>query len=238
MTKPYYSEMDTLKVLKISYFSGNTWGYAIWNAIADAEKRNKNYKLSKNFRHDILGNIMLAVSYRLDCLPIIIDRINEEANSIYKIVKDRDKTKNGYAFAIEPRLIHSLLVDIDSFIFELRSCCELMEKLIKTISRYFKKFNAKEFTEELPSTSWSQSKWYTELRNLRIDIFHHTAPYVDIDISNEPKYDLLFCKENIKDYSKSTNFSRLSEIANIYKNFNSGILALQKYIVIKINKLN
>ena len=229
--------MQPYKVLHINYFSGNAWGYSIWNAINNAEKRDKKYALSKNLRHNILGNIMLAVSYRIDCLPVVIDRINEEVDSIYKLVKKRDKTKDEYAFEINPKLIHSLLVDIDSFIFELRSCCELMEKLIKAISRYFKKFNAKEFTEELPIAGWSQDNWYRNLRNLRIDIFHCTAPYVDVDISCEQKYDLLFCKENIKDYKKSKNFTRLSEIVDIYKGFNSGIFVLQKYIVNKINQL-
>lgn len=229
--------MEPHKVLKINYFSGNTWGYSIWNAINDAEKCDKKYTLSANFRHNMLGNIMLAVSYRIDCLPIIINRINDEVASIYKLIKNRDKTKDAYAFEIDPKLVHSLLVDVDSFIFELRSCCELIEKLIKAISRHFKKFNAKEFAEELPSAGWSQDNWYADLRNLRIDIFHHTAPYVDVDVTCEQRYDLLFCKENIKDYRKSKNFTRLSEIVDIYKGFTSGICLLQKYIVNKINQL-
>lgn len=228
--------MKPLKVLSISYKSRNIFGYAIWNAINDAEKRNKNYKLSKEFRYE-LGNIMLAISYRLDFLPFIKKGISEKTELLYDYVRHRDRKQDRYALNVPENITHNLLIYVDSFIFELRSCCELMEKLIKMISRRFKKFAKEEFTQELPIEDWLGAEWYKKLHKLRIDIFHHTAPYVDVDITHEPKYDLLFCKENIHDYNKSKNFTRLSEIFKIYDDFRRNILPLQGYIISKVNRL-
>jgi len=228
--------MKPQKVLKVSYSSRNNWGYAIWNAIGDAEKRNNNYRLPKEFRNE-LGSIMLAISYRLDFLPLIRKRIHQERGLLYDYVANRKRAKDRYAFHIPENIKHGIIIDVDSFIFELRSCCELIEKLLKKILRHFKKYNEKRFMKELTAKKWFGSKWYKELKELRIAIFHHTAPYIDIDITDELNYDLLFCKENIHDYDKSSNFFRLSQIFKIYDAFGKNIFPVQKYIVNKINEL-
>ena len=226
------------KVLHISYMPGNTWGYKIWNAVNNAEKRNEKLKLPQETRK-AWGNIMLAISYRLDSLPIIVERINQDVKTIYDLAGRRDKSKDIYAFdGIPSYTIHSLLTDIDSFVFETRSCCELIEKLIKQISRHFKKYSPAVFTEEVPDERWLKRGWYEDLKSIRIDIFHHTASYVDIDVSDESKYDLLFPRENIHDYEQSQKFFRLSELANIEKGFGEGAMYLQDYIINKIDSVD
>ncbi len=228
--------MKTQKVLEISYFSRNNWGYAIWNAIGNAEKRNNNYRLSKEFRNE-LGSIMLAISYRLDFLPLIRKRIHQERELLYDHVAHRNRAKDRYAFDIPENIKHGIIIDVDSFIFELRSCCELIEKLLKKILRHFKKYNEKQFMKELTAKKWFGSKWYEELKELRIAIFHHTAPYIAIDTTHEPKYDLFFSKKKICDYDKSNNFFPLSGILKIYNAFFKKIFPLQNYIVGKIKRL-
>ena len=154
------------------------------------------------------------------------------------MARKRDKSKDIYAFdGISPRTVHSLLIDIDSFVFETRSCCELIEKLIKQISRHFKKYFPGIFQEEIPNEWWVKNEWYEDLRNIRIDIFHHTAPYVDIDISDEPKYDLLFPREDIHNYEQSQNFFSLSNLISMNKGFREGAMYLQDYIIKKIDSV-
>lgn len=224
------------KVLQISYQSKNVWGYPIWNAINDAGNKDQKFKLTSEFRQS-LGDIMLAISYRIDALPIIHSRLSKEISEIYKIVDNRDKSKDVYAFeGLSSDLIHCLLIDVDSFIFELRSCCELMGKLVKQVSRHFKKISPDIFAEEIPE-GWIKSEWYERLRDLRVDVFHHTAPYVDVDISEEDKYDLLFPKRNIHDYKQDQEFFRLSDLNKIAKGFNEGIGILQSDLVGKITSL-
>lgn len=226
-----------VKALHINYFSNNSWGYKIWNAINDAENRNSDLKLPKNI-HNELGSTMLGISYRLDSMPLIIQRINKKISVIYDLVRKRNKSKDMYAFqGISPEVIFSLLIDVNSFIYELRSCCELTEKLIKRISRHYKKYSSGTFKKELPNKLWLKSDWYGKLRKFREEIFHGSAPYVDIDISNEPQYDLLFPLENIHDYSQSNQYFRFSDVEQIRKGFGEGIVYLQDYIVEKIEQL-
>ena len=169
----------------------------------------------------------------------IVERIDQDVKTIYDLARRRDKSKDIYAFdGIPSYTIHSLLTDIDSFVFETRSCCELIEKLIKQISRHFKKYSPAVFTEEIPDERWLKSGWYEDLRSIRIAIFHHTAAYVDVDVSDESKYDLLSPRENIHDYEKIQNFFRLSDLVDIEKGFREDALHLRDYIVNKIESVD
>jgi hypothetical protein len=109
--------------------------------------------------------------------------------------------------------------------------------LIKRLSRHYKKYSSGIFKEELPDKLWLKSEWYGKLRKVREAIFHGSAPYVDIDISNEPQYDLLFPLENIHDYNGSDKYFRFSDVEQIRKDFGESIVYLQDYIVGKIEHL-
>ena len=224
------------KVLKVSYRTSNPWSYPIWNSINAAEKRNEKYKLPDVFRSEI-GSRMLSISYRIDGIFIIRGRLNKEIVSIYGMAKSRDKSRDKFAFQVSQDLVNSLLVNIDSIIFEMKSSCELAESLAKRLNRHYYPISKKIGKTELPVMHWSGAQWYKKLRDIRIDLFHKTAAYVDVDVSKEPQYDLLFCKENIKDYRKTKNYIRLSEISDIYNSFLTDFFILQNYISKKINKL-
>lgn len=210
------------KVLYTGYISTHhDWSHAIWNAFNDAEKRNKKYKLKK-LREDEFCNTIFAISLNLEFLPFIVRRINKEKERLAPYIYNRNKDNDNNdkcSLDIPIEIKYPLLIDIDSLIFELRSCCELMEKAAKKLSRYLKNvFKRNLSVAELPKKQWLSANWHRKLKEIRKDIFHHSTSHLDIDISNEP-YDLLFPTVHTNDYSTKTKFFRLSEIIKIYDGF-------------------
>lgn len=232
------------KVLYTGYISTHGrdgWSYGIWNAFNDAEKRNKKYKLKK-LREEEFGNAIFAISLKLEFLPFIVKRINEEKERLISCVYNGNKDNDNndrHSLDVPNDIKYPLLIDIDSLIFELRSCCELMEKAAKKLSRYLKNvFKINLSVAELPQKQWLSANWYKRLKEIRKDIFHYSTPYLDIDISNEQQYDLLFPTAHMNDYSTKTKFFRLSEITKIYDGFKQDSTYLEKYIINQISQLH
>lgn len=229
------------KVLYTGYISTHGrdgWSYGVWNAFNNAEKRNKKYKLKK-LREKEFGNTILAISFKLEFSPFIIKRINKEKGRLAPYIYNRNRDNDKYSLDVPNEIKYPLLVDIDSLIFELRSCCELMEKAAKKLSRYLKNvFKINLSVAELPQKQWLSANWYKRLNEIRKDIFHHSTPYLDIDISNEQQYDLLFPTEHMNDYSTKTKFFRLSEIIKIYDGFKQDSTYLEKYMINQISQLH
>ena len=77
----------------------------------------------------------LSISTRLDMLPRIVDRLNNnvmkvfEAAKKHKIENISTKHKEGFVLDIDEDLKFNLLIDIDSLLIKLNSVCELMSNL-------------------------------------------------------------------------------------------------------------
>ena len=119
------------KWIHINTKAGDEWILPIWSAVNDAEGSGKSTPISK----EVKSQLGLSISTRLDMLPRIVRRINEEVSEVYKATKAH-KSENifttqreGFAFDIEENLKFNLLIDIDSLLFELNSVCELMTNL-------------------------------------------------------------------------------------------------------------
>ena len=100
------------KWIHINTKVGDRWILRIWSAVNDAEITGKSKPISK----EIKAQLGLSISTRLDMLPRIVNRINEEVVEVYKAVEAHNSDhifttrKEGYAFDIDENLKFNLLM--------------------------------------------------------------------------------------------------------------------------------
>jgi hypothetical protein len=74
--------------------------------------------------------------------------------------------------------------------------------------------------------------WFELLDKHRNFFTHEGAPYIALDLSNEPAtLDILIMKENIKTFTDPDTFVSLSEISLIVKGFIGARRKLQDYLI-------
>ena len=226
------------KWIHINTKVGDPWILPIWSAVNDAEMSGKSSPISK----EVKSQLGLSISTRLDMLPRIVHRINEEVNEVYKTTKAHKiehvytAQKEGYVFDIEENLKFNLLIDIDSLLFELNSVCELMTNLFFVlythIGRTIKKKEVGMIIKSIIEDAGKSSGWFIELDNHRNFFMHEGAPYFAVDVSKGPgKYDLLIMKENIKVFDDHSKFIKLSEVNSIVKGFSFAKPIIQKHLI-------
>ena len=71
------------KWIHINTDVGDPWIMPIWNAVNDAERSGKAALIPK----EVKSQLGLSISTRLDMLPRVVHRINEEVNDVYKLQK-------------------------------------------------------------------------------------------------------------------------------------------------------
>jgi len=226
------------KWIHINYELGDPWITSIWGAVNDAESSGKASPIPK----EVKSQLGLSISTRLDMLPRIVHRINDEVNKVYEATKAHKKehiffaNKEGSAFDIEENLKFNLLIDIDSLLFELNSVCELMTSLFFVLYTHIGKFIKKKdvglIIKKVIEGAGKSSDWFEELDNQRNFFMHEGAPYFAVDISGGPgKYDLLIMRENIKFFNDHLKFIKLSEINAIVEGFSIAKPIIQKHLI-------
>lgn len=225
------------KLKHIAYFSRNIWGYPIWNAINGAVDSKKIVPLSKEFRNEI-GDLVLGVSTRIDCLPIIIERINRNTKKLYAVMQKRDKSKDQYGY--QPKdvnLPYELLIDINSFLFEIFAGLELLETMEKGVLRKLLRVRIKDRSiKEILTSAQKSTKWYDFLKRNRDHFSHSGMSWIAVCLDSEPIYDLLILKRNVKTYENPDDYFRLSELVDVLRGFKEAAFAVQDYMVSEIKK--
>lgn len=217
---------------------GDPWILPVWTAVNDAENSGQASQIPK----EVKSQLGLSISTRLDMLPRIVNRINDEVTKVYKATKAHKKEhiftkhKEGYTFDIEENLKFNLLIDIDSLLFELNSVCELMTSLFFVLYTHFGKHIKKEKVGQIIKgvleSAGKPSDWFQELDNQRNFFMHEGAPYFAVDISGgSGKYDLLIMRENIKFFNDHSKFIKLSEINSIVEGFSLAKPIIQKHLI-------
>lgn len=232
------------KWLHLNELGGDPWVLPIWRTINQAvhDGRMKKYE-------QYLSELALYVSFRLNMLPRIVNRINEGCTRLYEKVKSRnpehdyEEQKEGYALQVDDDLKYNLVIDIDSLLFELNSCCELMGKfLLYVYNQTGKKLDDKDIGKEIKGIivkSGKDPKWFIELDNHRNFFIHEGTPYIAIDLSREEKYyDLIIMKENLHNsFEDETKYIKLSQLNIIVNGFLKARKIIQEHIIAYINSL-
>jgi hypothetical protein len=221
----------------ISEFGGDPWMLPIWDSIYKAIPENRIQKSQKK-----LSELALYISTKLNMMPRIIERVNKECNEIWNITKKRDKEGDywngheGRALLLDDDLIYNLIIDLDSFIFELKSCLELMSQLLMEIYKLTNnRISHKQINNEFKNIILKDdmnATWYDDLEKHRTFFIHLGAPYIAIDLTNEEEYyDLIIMKENLKKFDNRKKFLLLSDLHKIVYGFLKARGALQQHII-------
>jgi hypothetical protein len=226
------------KWLHVDTRVGDPWVIPIWRAINQAVEAGKAAPVGDEFRQRALH-----LSTRLTMLPRIFRRINQECYALYDSIATRQPhhewtaTHDGYAFPLDDELEHNLLLDIDSLLFEVNSCCELITTFFTLLHQHrgqpIPKDQVGKKIRKILLDAGQDPTWFVQLDTHRNFFMHEGAPYIAVDLSNDVdgQYDLLIMKENIKDFSNSDKFIRLSELSTIVSGFELSKPLIQQYLV-------
>jgi len=221
---------------------GDPWVLPVWNAINVAAKRGARMAITP-----AMGGLGLTVSVKLNMLPEIVGRINEGCRFLLEKVKSRDpqhdfeEGKEGRAVEIDDALNYGLLIDIDELLFELNSCCELMGELFRLVHELGGEELGKERVgprlRRAIKERGGDTKWFLRLDQHRNFFMHKGAPWIAVDLSEEPReYDLLIMKENPKWFHRESQFIRLSELNMIVQGFVTSKGLIQQELIDFVNR--
>ena len=225
------------KWLRVETRGGDPWVIPIWSAINQAVEAGRVALVGDEVRQ-----LALHLSTRLTMLPRIFKRINKECYSLYASIATRQphhectRTHDGYAFPLDDELKYNLLLDIDSLLFEVNSCCELITTFFTLLHQHRGQSIPKDQVGKKIRRildAGQDPTWFVQLDTHRNFFMHEGAPYIAIDLSNEVdgRYDLLIMKENMGDFSNSDKFIRLSELSTIVNGFELSKPLIQQYLV-------
>ena len=217
------------KFLHITYNADNNWGYPIWNAIHAVVPP---AQIPDHLRREI-GDLVLAVSVRLDCLPTVIDRINGSVNRLYEEVKQRDKASDRCAYEPRSGVKYPLLIDINSFLSEIYSGLDLVEKLGKKVLRQVVKKPVRgSLIRAVLEAKGRSLECLDKFESWSDHFTHGGTPWMAVSLDREPEYyDLLIMKSNVHNFNDAETFFRLSELDEARKGFVQAIMLVQQYIV-------
>jgi hypothetical protein len=221
--------------LHVTETGGNLWVLPIWSSINHAVSRGTCAEPNGYTRE--LG---IHISTRLNMLPMIVKRINAGWKALYQETMNYgdecifEPGKEGYATPVKAETINSLLIDIDSFLFETNSCCELMTTFLGEIYKLrgeeIKKEDIVKKLRKILIENGQNPNWFIFFDKDRNFFIHEGAPYVAIDISDDTP-DLLIMKENLKSFNDPKKYSRLSELDAVVKGFSEAIGALRNHMI-------
>lgn len=224
------------KWLHLEELGGNPWILGIWTAVNGPISVGKAPPLTKE-----LSELGVHVSTRLNILPRIITRLNRETAELLELAKAHQakhvftEGSEGIALRVDNDLKYQLIADIDSFLFEVNACAELMQRLFQLLRAHAGQPVADEkLTTELRSVLEKHgvnADWFRILDRNRNFVAHQGTPYLAIDITNDGAYELLIMKENLAKFDEPTKFFRYAELPAIGRGFSGAKAALRQYLV-------
>lgn len=230
--------MKIEKWIHINYEVTDKWLYPIFNALRESLGMKNTDKFDNSFIE-----LSYHISTRLEILPKIYERLNEGYKQIISICEEKAKKENvssnninGYVLEIEEGIAYRLIVDIDSFLFEMNSCVELITKLIKKIYTLVG-INVDNINEELIKIllqKGQDKKWFALLDSGRNFFIHDGTPFFAIDYthSSKGKYDILIMKENLKTFDDRKKYYRLSDFNLVINGFYNSKNILTEHLIL------
>lgn len=214
----------------------NNWVLPIHNEINEALKIQKIETPS-----EVFYETAMSISIRIDMIIRLFKRMTEHLQKLNDIViKHTDEHVNtidhdAYVLYVDEDLKLDLLIDIDAFLFEINSCCELLSRYItelyKTKGQSLDHGQAGKLQARILKKAGIDASWFTQLDMSRNFFIHNGAPYIAIDITNKPSYNLLIMKENLKSFEDPSKFLTLTTLVNIREGFLKSLPELRKYLI-------
>jgi hypothetical protein len=221
--------------LHLQLLGSDPWVLPVRNAINLAVRDGRMTEPGKEF-NELCSN----VSLRLSLLPRIAIRINKAWRSLSEAIGTREewheftRSKQGYGFPWDQELTLDLVLDIDSFLFEIFASAELMDTLLKRAYKDtrtpFKKVGKLGLTRSVLQQEGKDVGWLDRVAELRNFFIHQATPYPAVELSsNVPE--LIVLRENVMYLDDDSKFVKLSELGTIVWGFQETKEALQNHLL-------
>jgi hypothetical protein len=225
------------KWLQVDYIEADGWVLPIWAALNRAAAQGRVRPLPYE-----LGQLGLHVSTRLTMIETLIRRINIAARRLEDLIKGRQPhheftaPDNAYAFRLPSEFKYSFLVDLDALLFEVKSSCELMERLFENVYAHAGKAlpltPAGRTIRQVLQDAGQDAAWFPKLADHRNFFIHEGAPYFAVDLSSAQSgaYDLLIMTSNLRSFDDENQFLRYSDLQRIVGGFQASKPAVQQHL--------
>ncbi len=224
------------KWIHINFDGDIPWANRIWTEYNKAHSVGAVPKIPEDARE-----LAIHLSTRLNMLPHVIKRLNTESRGIYDHARNApnfhkfEPGKQGTVLDLDESLRYHFLLDLDSLLFELTSCCELIMCFFGRIKGLggdpIDESKLGKSLQKIVKDAGKDVDWFVVLDNHRNLFIHKATPYFAIDVTDESKLDILIMKENLVEFSGEDRFIRLSDLEQIVQGFGQAIWVLQEYLV-------
>lgn len=215
---------------------GDPWILPIY-AAANAAVEKKKYAGLSPATH-ALG---LHVSTRLNVVPRVIARLNLNCGLVYDKVKEHepvhifDAGTDGYGFRLDPGLKYLVIADINSFLFEVNACADLITEFAQALYNHVGRPSEKEDVLKHIKGAYKQAmidpKWFTLLDANRNFVAHNGTPYIAVDITTPERPALLIMKDNIVAFNDPDTFFTIADLQLISTGFTQTNALLQQLLI-------
>lgn len=230
--------------LHINYFLQENWLRKILTRLNQSSNDVLRRRIEK-WGSSPMSEMGLAIATKLTMLPLIVRRVDQQLDRLSEQLDDESMVKEclrkGAVYPVKDKdLPYEILIDIDSFIYELRSTYEIVGKFVCEFFETILDAHVDESKlQYLLNSKGFDTKWIQELRENRKLFFHETAPWIAVRIlSKEPfQFDLVLLKKNAKNFSNPDDYIHFKKLRCIYRGFASSLGELQQLIIEKIDEL-
>jgi hypothetical protein len=225
--------MRITKWLRLIELGDVHWVERIWSTI----KRSGIDKMPH-----LTARLGYYTTLKLRMIDKLIKRLNKECTYLFKQARQHEPrhvftpatSHEGHALKVDDELKYWIMIDVDSLLFEIDSCCELVKKFLSGVYDHLQiPHDPNKMGIEIVKILEQKKKpieWFSLLDRERNFYIHEGAPYHAIDISGD-RYDLIIMKDNIANFDNPQDYTTLSEINKIVSGFSEGVFALQDHIV-------
>jgi len=215
---------------------GDPWILPIYAAVNSAVDQGRCQRLPAT-----TSSLGLHVATRLNLLPHVVKRLSASCLSVYQKIKAHDeghvfsRGKVGYAFRLDPTIKYLLIADINSFLFEVNACAELIIEFAQALYMHVGRPADKERILKDLKGAYKQAdlspRWFALLDNNRNFIAHNGTPYIAVDISNPDSPALLVMKENVVNFDDPDTFISIADLQMISTGFTQTNALLQQLLI-------
>lgn len=240
------------KWIDLALLNYDRWALLARPAIDQAVREGRTVEPSATF-NELVGSLGL----RLSLLPRIRRRIDGGWRSLSRAVQALDESyvstpdKDGYAYPCDQETFLDLVLDIESLLFELGSCIDLIERLLSMTPeprwlatgggrrsklkavpgrKVGKRGRAEDHHKRIRfilAKNGTDIEWIDILITLRNVFIHEAAPYPRVEITTRG-LELVFLRENVAD---SKERMTLRELCAMDRQFEKSKDQIQKHLI-------
>ncbi|MDQ0170586.1 hypothetical protein [Paenibacillus tundrae] len=214
----------------------NKWGSKIINEIHKAVKEGRMERPD-----DLFYGYSMSIAIRLDLIGRLVQRLTKHFVEIENYLIDVKEEyiftqkNDGFALRINDDLKLDLLIDIDAFLFEVNSCCELlgqyMYELYTALGIPLSRDKIGKTQAEILRGKGIDTSWFRKLDDSRNFFIHHAAPYIAIDVTDYESKNLIIMKDNLKTFTDPKKYMTLATLVEIREGFRKSLSIFQEHLI-------